>query len=92
MKPLFAVSAALALTGCATAPLQPQVVTKLVTIPVAVHCVPDPAPVEPAYADNDAAIRAAPDLFSRAKLYAIGRLQRIGFTGEVVAALKACTG
>jgi len=86
-----AIILALALAGCATAP-EPLVVTKAVPIPVAVKCVPDPMPVAPVFVDSDAAIKAAPDVFSRAKLYVVGRLQRIGYEAELTAALRGCTG
>lgn len=86
-----AIIIALALAGCATAP-QPLVVTKTVTVPVAVKCAPDPAPSAPAFVDTDAAIKAAPDMFARAKLYVVGRLQHLAYEGELAAALKGCTG
>lgn len=89
---LAPILAALALAGCASAPLQPVIQTKAVEVPVAIRCVPDPAPVAPAFVDTDAAIAAAPDMFARAKLYVIGRLQRIAYEGELTAALKGCAG
>lgn len=81
-------AAAVFLTGCATTAVEP-IHTVVVDVPVAVHC----APVigsEPAYPDTDAAIRAAPDLFSRVKLLLEGRLMRIQRQAELSAALKAC--
>ena len=92
MRAAIAILAALALTGCATAPVQPIVQIKTVEVPVAIKCVTDPAPVVPAFVDTPEAIAAAPDVFARAKLYVVGRLQRIGYEGELAAALKGCTG
>ena len=85
------VGAYLALAACATAP-EPQIVTKLVDVPVAVKCVPDPAPAKPDFVDADGAIHAAPDIRTLSKLYAVGRLQHYAYEGELEAALKGCTG
>lgn len=79
---------AVILTGCATTAVAP-VRTVTVDIPVPVHCNPALGP-EPNYPDSDAALRAAPDLFSRVKLLLEGRLMRIQRQAELSAALKAC--
>ena len=92
MKRLAMLAVALTLAGCATAPLDPQVITKEVPVPVAVKCVPNPPVVAPDFADTDAKLKAAPTEFDNAKARVIGRLQRIGYEGELVAALNACTG
>jgi hypothetical protein len=92
MRGIAGVIAALTLSGCATAPPEPQIVTKLVNVPVAVKCVPDPAPVAPVYADSPAALAAAPNVFERVKLIMVGKMQRDGFIGELSAVVKACGG
>ena len=79
---------ALALVGCATQGA-PRVQTKTVDIPVPVHCHPILGP-EPAYADSDAALHAAPDIYQWVRAMAEGRLQRIQRDIEKSAALQAC--
>lgn len=75
---------AVALAGCAT-----QGLPKEVDVPVAVHCKPNLGP-DPNYPDTPAALRAAPDLFTRVKLLVEGRLMRIQREQELKAALQAC--
>ena len=85
---------ALAVAGCAqTPPPEPQIITKEVDVPV-----PQPCKAlvdigsEPVYPDTDAAIAAAPDIFSIAKLYAAGRLLRVQRLAKYVAAKASCAG
>ena len=84
--------AAALLSGCATMPPDPVIVTKTVNVPVAVKCAPNPPPVKPDFAAMDAAIKAAPDIFETAKLIAIRELAHVGYEGEQEAALAGCTG
>ena len=77
----------LILTACATAP-EPRIITRTVEVPVSVPCAV--SVTEPAYVDTDEAIAGAPNLYELAKLYAAGRLQRIGALGEYRAAVKGC--
>jgi len=76
------------LAGCATAP-EPRIITREVKVPVAVACAADPGPA-PAYADSDAALLQAPDLFARVRLLMAGRAQRIAREIELLAANSGC--
>jgi hypothetical protein len=80
--------AALALAACAS-PGEPKVTVREVQVPVAVKCASDPGP-QPAYADSDSALKAAPDLYERVKLLVAGRLQRIAREAELIAANSGC--
>lgn len=92
----FVALAGLALaTACAHQPIDtPEPVIKTVEVKIAT-----PVPcgalaklgAEPAYADSDAAIAAAEDIWEVSKLYAKGRLQRIKRLAEYGAAKAACT-
>lgn len=86
MRRLAIAIALLGLAGCATVP---QVVTKTVEVPVTTKCTPDIGP-EPQYADSDAALRAAANIFERVKLMLAGREQRIAREAEKTVALRAC--
>ncbi len=87
-----AILAAMLLAACAsTTPSEPTVQVRTVDVPIAVRCRPDLGP-EPNYPDTDAALKAAPDLFSRVRLLLAGRLMRIARDGEKSAALQACAG
>jgi hypothetical protein len=89
---LLPIALALALAGCATTGAGvAKVVTREVPVPVPVKCRPNLGPA-PAYPDTDQALRAAPDLFGRVQLLAVGRLQRIAHEAELLAALGACEG
>lgn len=80
------------LSACAaTAPVTPQVVTREVQIPVAVKCHPDIGP-EPSYPDTDAALKAAPDLYTKVADLVAGRLLRIAREAQLNAALSGCAG
>jgi hypothetical protein len=76
----------LMLGACAHA--EPRVITKTVNVPVAVPCAVEVR--EPEYVDTDDALKNAPDIYQAAKLYVIGRLQRLNALEEYRAALKAC--
>lgn len=77
-----------ALAGCSSTG-EPRVVTRDVILPVHAPCtIPEPA--KPDFADDDEDLRAAPDLFSRVRLLAAGRLQRMGYEAELVAWGRAC--
>lgn len=86
-RPWAAAALALTLTACATAP-EPRIITRTVEVPVSVPCAV--SVTEPAYVDTDEAIAGAPNLYELAKLYAAGRLQRIGALGEYRAAVSGC--
>lgn len=79
----------LILSGCASQPQEPVVRTVTVNVPVAAPCLKDIGP-EPVYADTDAALRAAPDLFTRVKLLLAGRLQRMDRDAKRAAADMGC--
>lgn len=84
--------AAMMLVGCATTDgpePEPRVVIQRVEVPVPVPCDPAIGP-EPDYPDTDAALRAAPNIFERAKLLAAGRLMRIARDVEKSVALAKC--
>ena len=78
------------LGACATArPPEPQIVTQEVKVPVPTPCAAQ-APARPAFADDQPAIKAAPDIFERTKLLLAGREQRDGYIGQLEAANSAC--
>lgn len=81
-----------ACAGRVHTPPEPMIVTKEVNVAVPVPC-PALAKLgaEPAYPDTDAAINAAPDIFTVSKLYAKGRLLRAQRLAEYAAARVACT-
>lgn len=86
----------LVLAGCAgrasLTPPEPVVVTKTVNVATPVPCAAlAKLGPEPDYADTDAALRAAPDIFEQARLLSKGRLQRIKRGSEYIAARVACT-
>lgn len=91
-----AIISLLALASCAghagLTPPEPVVVTKTVNVAVPVPCdaLAKLGP-EPDYADTDAAVRAAPDIFEQARILSKGRLQRIKRGAEYIAARVACT-
>ena len=91
MRAIAGMALAAALTGC-TGVTEPRVEIRKVEVPVAVSCVPTPPVVAPAFVDTDAAIKAAPTPFDRAKLYVVGRLQHWAYESELLAALKGCAG
>ncbi len=85
-----AIILALFLVGCApSAPPEPVIKTVTVNVPVTVPCKKDIGP-EPQYADTDAALRAAPNLYERVRLLVAGRLQRIQREADRIAAYSAC--
>lgn len=88
--------AALLLSGCAgragLPPPEPVVQVKTVNVAVPVPCAAmAKLGPEPNYADTDAALLAAPDIFEQARILSKGRLQRIKRASEYLAARVACT-
>jgi hypothetical protein len=61
----------------------------LVDVPTPIACPLEAGPT-PDYPDTDAALIAAPDLFSRVRLLAAGRLLRMARERELVAAVAGC--
>jgi hypothetical protein len=83
--------ACLGLSACATVPPPaPQIVYRDNPVVVTEACKPDHPPQKPDYVDTDQALAKAPDMAERAKLYVIGRWQRVGYIGELEAALNGC--
>lgn len=78
------------LSACATPPGPDRVSVQTVYVPTPVPCA-SRAPPAPIYPDTDAAIRAAPNIYERAKLYAIGRQLRIARLSVVEAANSGCS-
>lgn len=88
MKAVTVALAALALAACSTAG-EPRIVTKEVTVPIAVKCADDAGPT-PAFADTREALEAAKDIFARVKLLLAGRAQRDARIAELTAANAGC--
>lgn len=80
----------LAASGCAHTG-EPRIIPRDVAMPVAVSCVPK-LPVPPAFADEEAALTSAPNIFEAAKRYRAGLLQHRAYETELLAALKGCAG
>jgi hypothetical protein len=80
-------AACAALSACAGAPTRVEL--QPVDTPVPVACAVDPG-APPAFPDTDAAIRAAPDIYQRARLYAAGRRLRLAWEARQAAALMGC--
>ena len=74
--------------SCATMG-EPTIRTVEIKVPVRTPCTLTP-PVEPEWADTDAALRDAPDHISRVRLLVIGRLQRVAHDQELHAYATAC--
>jgi len=92
----LAIISLLALAGCAgragLTPPEPEVKTVEVKVAVPVPCAAlAKLGPEPNYADTDAALLAAPDIFEQARILSKGRLQRIKRGSEYIAARVACT-
>lgn len=90
----WALGATTLAAGCAHTPTEPpEPVVQLVEVKV-----PQPVPCpalaqlgqEPAYPDTDEAIKAAPNVAERAKLYVKGRTLRVQRLAEYTAAALAC--
>lgn len=64
MKTTIVVGLCLMLAMCATTP-EPQIVTKLVSVPTAVACVPDTVGDPPAYPATQSALQAAANAAER---------------------------
>ena len=88
MKAVPVALAALLLAGCTT-PGEPKIVTKEVSVPVAVKCAADPGPA-PAFVDTRAALMGVSDIFARTRLLLAGRAQRDGWIAELEAANAGC--
>lgn len=71
------------LAGCAS--------DKIATakVPVAVGCI-EMIPMQPVFADNAAAIRAARNIEERARLLIAGRIQRDGHIDKLSSILEGC--
>lgn len=85
--------ALLLLSGCmgSQTPLEPQVRTVEVQVPVPVPCSTLQAlSTEPTYPDTDEALRAAPNIFVRTQLLVQGRLLRIARLAQYTAAKASC--
>lgn len=92
MKRLVLIAAVSLLAACSTTPKtrpEPVVRTVEVQVPVPVSC-PVTEPAEVAYPDSRTAIRSAPNIAERARLYAAGRPLREATEAELRAALRAC--
>lgn len=79
------------LTGCATTPPEPvvQLVEVKVAVPVPCSALADLG-AEPAYADSAEALSNTNEVGALAKLYVIGRLQRIQRLAEYTAVKTSC--
>jgi len=85
---MLVVAIAMAVAGCAsTAPPRIEIVEVLKPVPV--PCAADPGP-KPDYADTDAALAAAPNVFAGVQLLKAGRLQRQARERQLEAALAGC--
>jgi len=94
MRNLYVLLCVVALAACASTPQarpEPEVRTVEVKVATPVPCkaLANLGP-EPVYADTDAAIAAASDIGSLAKLYAKGRLQRVQRLAEYSVAKASC--
>lgn len=78
---------ALVLAGCAGQ--NEALKVQVVDIPVPVDCVPI-LPPKPDFADTADKITAAPNVYERGRLMAIGRLQHYAWESVMEAALSAC--
>lgn len=89
MRKLLCVVVAIALSGCAghTVTTPGPVTTVLVPTPVACSVSPGPKPV---FVDTPEALKAAPDILEQVKLLLGGRLQRMGWEGQLSAANTGC--
>jgi hypothetical protein len=89
MKPLLVVLGSVCLAACAAGPRPaPNVVTQVETLAVPEPCSASVA--APDFPDTAEAIRAAPNIHERAKLYAAGRQLRIAYEAELAAAIAGC--
>lgn len=79
------------LAACASTGSQTIPTPKTAAVIVTVKCDPK-LTADPDYPDTDALLMAAPDLFSRVRAMAAGRVLRIARERELNAALAACKG
>jgi predicted component of type VI protein secretion system len=92
VRNILALGAFMLLCACETTQ-RPEPEIRTVTVKVAT---PIPCPAladlgpEPEYADSDAAIAVTEDIGELAKLYVVGRLQRLQRLAEYSAAAVAC--
>lgn len=82
------VIAAAFLTACTT-PSEPRIVTKEVTVPVAVNCTSN-IPGATSYPDSDAALRGAANIGERVRLLLAGRAIRSAEILELRASVAGC--
>lgn len=83
----------LGLTACATHPSEPKLVRHDVNVPIATSCVPaDPQLEAPAFADNDAAILAAPDASFRYQLFAAAHALHESWEKRAWIIIQGCKG
>lgn len=89
-RPALAIVLCAILAGCASAPTGPvSAIVQPSLVPIAEPCAIDPGP-RPAFADEPAAIVAAPNVYERAKLYAAGRQQHLAWEARLEAANAGC--
>jgi hypothetical protein len=74
--------------ACATVP-EPRILTREVKVMVPVPCAVAP-PAKPTYADTPEAVRGAPNLAERLKLFLAGREQRDGYIIGLEASVAGC--
>lgn len=87
-------AAMLLATGCGHMQVEPpavpvQTITVKEQVPVPCKALVDLGP-EPDYPDTDAAIKAAPNVAERARLYATGRAMRVERLAKYAAAKISC--
>lgn len=84
----LAILCALALAGCAsTAPLEPRVEVRTVTVAVPTPCNVN-VPAQPTYPDAD--LSNVTDIFVGTQRLLAGRALRTAYIAEILAALNAC--
>lgn len=90
IRPLFIVSVALMVPGCAGRPTEPRIEIRQVLVPTAVSCVPATLGRPPDYPDNDTALRSAADAAARYLLLIAGREARSARLDILEAVIEGC--